>query len=72
MKKERFALAVRKLTLAPVLAGVMLCVIRFYRTEVFQKDIQFAYSILFLTVFPVLAYPLQKYIPHVREQGRDG
>lgn len=72
MKTERFALAVRKLTLAPVLAGVMLCVIRFYRAEVFLEDIQFAYSILFLTVFPVLAYPLQKYIPRVREQGRDG
>ena len=29
-------------------------------------------GLLFLVVLPLLAYPLQKYIPHFKDSGRDG
>ncbi len=72
MRKNRFAQVIRKVTLAPVLACITLFVIHFGRAEVFQSVFHFIYSILFLTIFPIMAYPLQKYIPKYRDQGREG
>lgn len=69
---ERAALVIRKITLAPVLFCAMALVIRFCRVDIFQKNFQFLYTLIFLTVFPILAYPLQKYIPRFQDKGRDG
>lgn len=71
MRKSDFALIIRKATLAPILAFAMLLVICFCRADIFQSKLQFVYTILFLTILPMLAYPLQKYIPKFRDQGRD-
>lgn len=72
MKKDSFAIAIRKATLAPILSCVMVLMIRFCRTDIFLSNFHFVYTLLFLTIFPMLAYPLQRHIPKFRDQGRDG
>lgn len=69
---EKAAQIIRKLTLAPILAGMMLVILRIWKPEVFQNGSQFFYTVFFLAVFPVLAYPLQRHIPGFRDKGREG
>lgn len=66
------AKAIRILTLAPILAGIMLICIQAARPEVFSNGSYFAYTFFLLTVLPVFAYPMQKLLPHFREKGREG
>lgn len=69
---EKSAQIIRKLTLAPVLALLMLVPLWFLRPAVFQTGEFFLYTLLFLVAFPLLAYPLQRYMPGFREKGREG
>ena len=69
---EKFCKFVRILTLAPLLAGFSLLCIVLARPDVFPTLLHFAYNFVFLCVLPLLAYPLQKYIPHFKNKGRDG
>lgn len=66
------AKTLRVLTVAPLMALVMLIVL-------FAKDPAaigglglFAASVGFLTVLPLLGYPLQPLFPHFRGKGREG
>lgn len=68
---EKAARIIRKLTLPPILTGGMLAVLLFWRPEVFQSGLQFGYTWFFLVMFPVLAYPLQWYLPCFRDKGRE-
>lgn len=63
---------IRKITVAPILAAVMLITVWFSYSAVFGSPAAFAYSLLFLTVLPVMAYPMQKYIPGFKDRGREG
>ena len=63
---------VRILTLAPLLAGFAIVCIALCCPDTFLSVWQFVYTFFFLCVLPLLAYPLQKYIPHFRHKGRDG
>lgn len=65
-------MAIRKLTVAPVMALLMLLVFRIFLPGVFRSEPDFVLALLFLTAFPLLAYPLQKHIPAYRDRGREG
>lgn len=39
---------------------------------VFGKILNYIFAIFFLTILPILAYPLQPFIPYFKERGRDG
>lgn len=69
---DKVFLTIRKITIAPVMAVLLLFVVQVRLPGVFETTSAFFAAILFLGIFPVLAYPMQKYIPSYRCKGRDG
>ncbi len=63
---------VRVLTLAPVMALLALSLLYAHRQELFRSVCDYLAALLFLTVFPLLAYPLQPLLPRFRGEGRKG
>ncbi|MGN0513731.1 MAG: hypothetical protein ACI4GD_05580 [Lachnospiraceae bacterium] len=71
MKKD-YCMTVRVLTVAPVMATAFLICMLIHRFEVFTNIWQWLYYLLLMGILPLLAYPVQKYIPHFRTDGRHG
>ena len=69
---DKFYKLVRIVTLAPILAGFSITMIMLFCPGVFPTPWHFAYMFAFLTVLPLLAYPLQKYTPGFKNKGRNG
>lgn len=69
--KEKWAKGIRILTLAPLMALETLVLLRCLRPELFRGGWDFAAPILFLTVLPLLAYPLQHWLRPLRAKGRE-
>lgn len=69
---EKLAKTVRVITVAPFMALVMLTVIFITSPSFFGSTLFFALAVLFLTVLPLLAYPMQPITPYFRHKGRDG
>jgi hypothetical protein len=61
---------IRILTLAPIMALALLTAL--YFAGRLPGPEEYALSLLFLTVFPLLPYPLQLLSPRLRAQGRAG
>ena len=70
MKKRDYV--VRVLSIAPLLAAIMLTVLFVTRPELFRAWYTYASMMATLGVLPVLAYPLQRFIPKFRDEGRKG
>lgn len=66
------AKALRILTVAPLMALVMLLVLFFRDPAAIGGPGFFAAAVVCLTVLPLLAYPLQPVFPHFRGRGREG
>lgn len=64
------SIVIRKCTLAPIVAALLL--IFFYATcpEIFGSFASLLWQLL--TLFPLLAYPLQPVFPFFRKKGREG
>jgi hypothetical protein len=69
---KKLAYIVRVLTVAPLMALVMLLVLYFGDPGFFGGTAAFIQMALFLVVLPLLAYPLQPLIKPYKEKGRDG
>ncbi len=69
---KKLAYAVRVITVAPIMALVMLLVLYFREPDFFGGLIEFLLSALFLVVLPLLAYPLQPLIKQFKYKGREG
>lgn len=63
---------IRVITVAPVLALIMLVIVAGSCEGIFPSTWHLAYSIFFLGALPLLAYPLQKYVPAYKDKGREG
>ena len=63
---------IRVLTVAPLMALVMLLILYFHDATFFGNTLHFALAIVFLVVFPLLAYPLQRFSPKYKDKGREG
>lgn len=63
---------IRKITVPPVFAVLFLVTTYYVRPDYFGNIYQLVFGLIFLGILPVLGYPLQKYIPHFREKGREG
>lgn len=64
---------IRILTLAPVMAIVSLILLFLIHPVIFANGIQdLIISIFFLGIMPLLAYPLQPFLPKFKDQGRNG
>ena len=66
------AKVIRSVTVAPVMAAAMLVVLFLLKLPVGVAPLHLALALLFLTVLPILAYPLQRFIPGYKGKGRDG
>lgn len=69
---SKVAMVIRKITIPPVFAVVLLLSVYFSYPEQFGAVWHMIGGIVFLAILPVLAYPLQKYIPGYKDKGRDG
>lgn len=63
---------IRKITVAPILAFALLTTLHLSGLEQFAPPSVYFQGVLFLTFFPLLAYPMQKHIPKYQKKGREG
>lgn len=70
--KKNIAKIISYITVAPVLAFFMLTILYLARRHEFQGVTHYLLSVFYLTVLPILAYPLQKILPEFKDKGRDG
>lgn len=63
---------IRKLTVPPVFAALLLVILYIWHPSYIGNYWHLLGGIVFLTILPLSAYPLQKYIPHFKDKGRDG
>ena len=72
MNKEKTAKLIRIITVPPIIVTVLLLILYFNKREIFSKESDMIIMLIFLGIFPVLAYPRQKIIPKFRREGRNG
>ncbi len=70
MKKSDYI--VRVLSVAPLLAAVTLIVLFLGCRNIFSSYVTFAVMLLTLGVLPLTSYPLQRFIPKFKDEGRSG
>lgn len=70
--ERSIALAIRKLTLAPLMAVFMLIFLYAVRPSIFGTIPVLLRQLFFLSLLPLLAYPMQPLISSFRDKGRDG
>lgn len=71
-KKEKIAKIIRVATVPPVMVLVLLMILYSLHDGMFSGWGDLARSIFFLTVVPLLAYPLAYVIPKCKDKGREG
>ncbi|MGX8704158.1 MAG: hypothetical protein ACSW8H_06895 [bacterium] len=69
--QQTAARVIRILSIPPVMATGLVILLAL-KAETFRSPAEIALTILFLAIFPVLAYPLSAIIPSVRAKGREG
>ena len=70
--EDWIAKLVRILSVPPIMATVMVLLLRLTRPVLFKSPADLWLSLLFLAAVPVLAYPVSWLVPALRECGRDG
>lgn len=70
--KERIAKIIRIATIPPIMALVLLVTVYIFKPLTFGNVSNFLLSVVFLVLFPILAYPLQRFIPQFKNEGRNG
>ena len=69
---NKLSFFIRKITVPPVFAAGLLIIAYCMYPHYFGSVGQLLGGIAFLCILPLLAYPLQKFIPHFKNKGRDG
>ncbi len=72
MKTQGIEKWVRILTVPPLMALAALSILLAVRPAIFDGVGNYLAAVFFLTVLPLLAYPLQPILPHYKDQGRAG
>ena len=68
---EKIAKAVRVLSVPPVMALALALIVYFHKNGVMDNQ-DLVLTVIFLTVVPLLAYPVAALIPRLRAKGREG
>lgn len=71
-KWEKIAGMIRICTIPPIMAAVLLIMLVGVQTDAFGQKEDYIVAWVGLVILPLLAYPLSKLIPAVREKGRSG
>ncbi len=69
---KKIAKMIRVLTNAPIFAAVLCTLLYLLLPDGFASGGHYAAALGFLTVLPLLAYPIAALIPALRRKGRDG
>lgn len=69
---DKAAKIMRIITVAPVMAGVMLSVLFLWNSDLLGGWVGYLCGLAFLTLLPLLAYPLQPHIKAFQARGREG
>ncbi len=69
---EKISALFRKIARPPIFAVAFLCILYATDPAFFGSVWQLMFGIFALGVLPILGYPLQKYIPHFKDKGREG
>lgn len=72
MFKTHLAKFIRIITVAPVMALILLGTLFAARNGIFGTTLNLILAIVFLVILPLLAYPVQPLIPYFRDKGREG
>jgi hypothetical protein len=72
MIKEKIAYIVRIITVAPIMALVLLLTLFLREPQTFGDRSTFVMNIVFLVIIPLLAYPLQPLFRKFKDGGREG
>ena len=70
--KSKITKIIRILTVAPVMALATLITLFVYNADIFGGTHNFIFSVFFLFILPICAYPLQPFIPYFKNKGREG
>jgi len=70
MKKAAYV--IRIITVAPVMALVLLLILYLRAPQTFGNTLVFVMTVFFLVVLPLLAYPLQPLVKKYKDKGREG
>lgn len=68
---KKTAYIIRTLTAAPILALLLVIVLRFSRADFFINDVHFCLFVFFLSVLPACSYLLSRTIPALKKRGRN-
>jgi hypothetical protein len=63
---------IRRFTVPPIFAAGLLIIVYAVFPAYFGSVWQLLGGLFFLSLLPTLAYPLQKFIPHFKDRGREG
>ena len=69
---QKTASIFRKIARPPIFALLFLLTVYFTDSALIGSVFQLTVGIATLGVLPLLGYPMQKYIPHFRDKGREG
>lgn len=69
---DKAAKIVRAITVPPLMVAILLTVLYLTKGEFFTNLPELLFSLFFLAIFPVVAYPLSYGVPRIREKGREG
>lgn len=69
---RKIAYVIRVITVAPIMALVLLIVLYFNSPLTFGSTAVFLMTVFFLVVLPLLAYPLQPLVKKYKDKGREG
>lgn len=72
MNKSRLSRVIRVITIAPIMALLLLVTLYITKAEYFGGSLNFIVAVISLVVFPVMAYPIQPLVPGFRHRGREG
>ncbi len=70
--KKKLAKIIRVISIPPVMVTGMILILSCVRDDIFRNTAEVWLSVMFLAIFPVLAYPISMLIPSLREKGREG
>ncbi len=71
-RQQKIGKIIRICTIAPIMVLALLLLLYFSPAVALGTVGQLLFAILFLTVFPLLGYPLQPLLPGFRDRGREG
>lgn len=70
--KNKLSKIIRIVTIAPIMAAVMLAIIQLAEPEQIGGASNLITALIFLTILPVISYPLQPVIPYFKHRSREG